>query len=245
MVIPPPWMRAADGAIRGGSGVSLDPAAPQQGLAVPMAGSTPAQRLHHLLGIAMLPPGSMAAPPAPSDCWIRGSDCTAIYEPVDPRALRATIMWRQWAAAAPGHVTAPAVWEVIVSAQTALLQSNPTLGVVSTIGDAGELWWGQWQPEGLVFSPTPAPAAAHGVLVRTGSERSILLLAHPGDQQRIDLETRAGECRVTCWVFSTPVEKGVLLRSRVLAAVGPATGDTLWAGSVAAAFAASPPVLST
>jgi hypothetical protein len=36
-----------------------------------------------------------------------------------------------------------------------------------------------------------------------------------------------------------------LLRSRVLAAIGPAADATGWAGDLAAAFAASPPFLTT
>jgi len=37
----------------------------------------------------------------------------------------------------------------------------------------------------------------------------------------------------------------VLLRSRVLAAVGPTVAATQWAGDMASAFAASPPLLTT
>jgi hypothetical protein len=72
-----------------------------------------------------------------------------------------------------------------------------------------------------------------------------LVLAHPAEQQRVEAVSAADTCRVTCALFSLPVEKGVLLRSRVLAAIGPVTGDTAWAAAVAASFAASPPVLST
>jgi hypothetical protein len=50
---------------------------------------------------------------------------------------------------------------------------------------------------------------------------------------------------VECWLFSTALEKGVLLRSRVLAAIGPAADATLWAADLAASFAASPPMLTT
>jgi len=249
--MPPLWTLFQRRATCGESGVSLDLGAPGSGLEVPVDGGRLAVPAHHLLGIDLRLAGQAPASSGPSEQWVRGSDCTAIYEPSDKRALRATVMWRQWPTPTTGHPSRLAVWEVVVSAQTALLQSDPTLAVVSQIARAGEVVWGRWQPGGLAFStaPTPVPAsalaAAAGLLVRTGAERSVLVLAHPAEQQLVEAVSAADTCRVTCGLFSQPIEKGVLLRSRVLAAIGPVTGDTAWAAEVAASFAASPPVLST
>jgi hypothetical protein len=253
--MPPLWTLFKHRATCGDSGVSLDLEAPRQGLAVPVDESQKAAPAHHLLGIDLRLAGQAPASSGPSEQWVRGSDCTAIYEPRDERALRATVMWRQWPAPTTGQRLSLAVWEVVVSAQTALLQSDPTLGVVSQIARAGEVVSGRWLSGGMAFSqaPTPVPASASasasaavaGLLVRTGAGRSVLVLAHPAEEQRLEVVSAADTCRVTCALFSLPVEKGVLLRSRVLAAIGPVTGDTAWAAEVAASFAASPPVLST
>jgi len=243
--MPPLWTLFRRRATCGESGVSLDLGAPSQGLAVPVNGGALVAPAHHLLGIDLRLAGQAPAALGPSEQWVRGSDCTAIYEPSDERALRATVMWRQWPARNTGQPSKPTVWEVVVSAQTALLQSDPTLGVVSQIARAGEMVWGRWLPGGMAFSPAPASAAAAGLLVRTDADRSVFVLAHPAEEQRLEAVSAADTCRVTCALFSLPVEKGVLLRSRVLAAIGPVTGDTAWAAQVAASFAASPPVLST
>ncbi|MFM8377790.1 MAG: hypothetical protein ACKOB1_00535, partial [Planctomycetia bacterium] len=66
----------------------------------------------------------------------------------------------------------------------------------------------------------------------------------PDDRRRISWTERGGRASIVCWLFSSAVEKGVLLRSRVRAAIGPADGDTAWAEAIADAFAGSPPVLS-
>ena len=49
---------------------------------------------------------------------------------------------------------------------------------------------------------------------------------------------------VACWLFSTVIEKGVLMSGRVLAAIGSATRDEAWADELCDAFAAAPPPLT-
>ena len=73
----------------------------------------------------------------------------------------------------------------------------------------------------------------------------MLVAAHPGDARRMTVRRDGKRVVVECWLFSTELEKGVLLRSRVLAAVGPTADATRWAGDLAATFAASPPMLTT
>jgi hypothetical protein len=71
----------------------------------------------------------------------------------------------------------------------------------------------------------------------------VLVAVHPADVRRILVASAAGRVRVTCWLFTAAIEKGVLLKSRVLAAVGPAA-DTAWADALVVDLAASPPPLS-
>jgi hypothetical protein len=183
----------------------------------------------------------------PADEWLRGCDAVAIYEPDDPRRLRATAMWRI-AAAAPG---ASGAWELVVSAQTSLLESDASLTVTSEVhGD--ELLAAEWPAggAGLAWRPVTGrrgPAATTGCLLvrRRDDATSVLVAVHPGDARGLAASSAGGRVRIACALFRSQVEKGVLLRGRVLAAIGPAAGDEAWAAAVATAFAASPPVLET
>lgn len=203
----------------------------------------------HLLGVGVAgSDGTAGESGGPlTDHWLRGSDLTAIYEPADPRQLRATAMWR-----IRGTQPDVACWEVVVSAQTSLLESDASLAVISDI-EADELLWSaphesspHWQS---VAAHTPLPEEAASLLIRRGSVNgaatSVLIASHPADRRRIALRRSKGRVRIECWLFPSVVEKGVLLRSRVLAAIGPRLADEAWADQAATAFAASPPPLTT
>lgn len=207
----------------------LDLDAPAAGLAVPGADGG----FDHLLGVDLRAPSA-----APADHWIRGADLTAVYEPDDPRRLRATAMWRVH----PGPLAA---WELVVSAQTALLHAAAALAVVSEFG-ADDAWWASpavpgWRP---LRRAGQLPAEAAFVLARRGATGTVVAV-HPQDERRIALTLAAGRARVEGEVFASAIEKGVILRSRALAAVGPAAGAEEWAAELCTTFAASPPFLDT
>jgi hypothetical protein len=178
-----------------------------------------------------------------TDHWVRGDDVTAVYESADSRHLRTTAMWRMH----PSHGGAR-IWELIASAQTSLLQSDSVLAVVSET-EATDIQWGTSADEGVQWYAEPSSEATC-VLLRGGEAAgsagtSVLVAAHPGDARPLTIRRKGTRVVVECWLFSTALEKGVLLRSRVLAAVGPATDAARWAGDLAATFAASPPMLTT
>lgn len=187
----------------------------------------------HLLGL------DLRANCLAADHWIRGGDVVAVYEPDDPRRVRATALWRRWPA------LDAAAWELVVSATTAREQSDASLAVVSDVA-AQEIVWGglddgrlQWQ------AATPASVAC--VLLRqTGGAGagSILIAGHPADARQMLARQVDGRFHVECWLFSAAAEKGVLFRGRVLAAIGPTTDDTLWARRLWDEFSASPPMLT-
>jgi len=204
-----------------------------------------------LAGQGVSPPSSLLGLDLRSDCrltdhWVRGSDVTAVYETahesVNARHLRTTAMWRL-------HPSdgATRAWELIASAQTSLLQSDAVLAVVSEI-EATDVLWGTCQ-NGVHWHNDPSPKATCVLLGRGGAtdsdSTSVLVAAHPGDARRLTVRRDGTRVVVECWLFSTELEKGVLLRSRVLAAVGPTAAATQWAGDMASAFAASPPLLTT
>ena len=178
-----------------------------------------------------------------TDHWVRGNDVTAVYETADARHLRTTAMWRLHESDA-----ATQAWELIASAQTSLLQSDSVLAVVSEI-DATDILWGTYTNGALHWHTDPSPEATCVLLGRGGAtdsdSTSVLVAAHPGDARRMTVRGDGKRIVVECWLFSTELEKGVLLRSRVLAAIGPAADATRWAGDLTAKFAASPPMLTT
>lgn len=225
-----PWSLAAGVAtVRAGSTEArLDVAVPAAGLLI--HGAAGADRL---LGLDL-----RSAAGVPADHWVRGADLTAVYEPADARRLRATAMWRV-------HPAAVAAWELVVSAQTALLNAEAALAVISEVAGDDVRWTpaaaGGWTPLG---EPRRLPAEAAAVLVRRDSS-AVVVAVHPQDPRRIEVAVAAGRSRVECGIFRTAIEKGVILRSRVLAAVGPAAGADRWAAELCTAFAASPPFLDT
>jgi hypothetical protein len=219
------WTLAGGRAEDRDRGVVLDLSAPATGLVTP-AGD-------RLLGFDV----GVGRPPL--DAWVRGDDVTAVWEPGDDRGLRATGLWRS-CGADNGVVS----WELVASATTRLLHADATLAVTSEVA-ATELLSAAWR-SGMPSSFRPGTPTDHGlVLLRRGDGSSILLMLHPTDDQTVTVAVEHGRARVGCWLFPTGVEKGVLLRSRVIAAVGPTADDIAWGARLAARFASSPPVLST
>jgi len=178
-----------------------------------------------------------------ADHWLRGDDVTAVYESADARHLRTTAMWRLYPS--DGGTRA---WELIASAQTSLLQSDSVLAVVSEI-DASDILWGTCRDGAVQWQSDPSPEATCVLLTHSSTPgslpTSVLVAAHPDDARRVSAVKHGRRTSVECWLFSTALEKGVLLRSRVLAAIGPTATATQWAGDLASAFAASPPLLTT
>jgi hypothetical protein len=218
----------------GGLEVSLDLARPAAGLTI--SAEKQPKSIDHLLGL------DLAAACPPSDHWLRGTDVTAVYEPADRRQLRATAMWRQHACDAT-----IAAWELIASAQTSLLDSDPAVSVVADIA-ADEVRWLAAASRSAGWSTlTPAatlPAQATAVLAMRSTGSAVLLAPHPDDAPRLNANWEQGRLRLAWGLFTRHLEKGVLLRSRVIAACGPAS-DTTWAERLLADFHAAPPPLST
>lgn len=225
-----PWPETGWYTTPAGHRVRLDPAHPLNGLDAEHAG-------HHdrLLAVDL---GMDVPSAAVVDRWCRGRDLTVVVEPDDARLLRATVMWR--CGNEPDGIDS---WEAVVSAQTSLLDSDATLSVVSECAAAAEVMVGG----GAGWTRTTGgalPASATAVLVRRPAT-SVLVAVHPADARHVDVAVRDSVARIGCVLFAAAIEKGVLLRGRVLAAVGPRRGDEGWAARLLSAFAAAPPPLTT
>lgn len=222
---------AAAGGARGApGGVRFDLSAPSSGLVTADGDG--------LLGI------DFGVERSPRDAWARGDDLIAVWESGDDRDLVTTGLWRRHVGQGLAEIRDVAAFVIVASATTRLLQADATLAVTHSIA-ADDVLSGRWDgdragPLGSAVDPR------HGIhLLRRTGGRSVLVAIHPSDHQATTIERGGGRVRVACWLFPAGVEKGVLLRSRVLAAIGPAEGDLEWAGRLAARFAALPPELST
>lgn len=212
-------------------GVHVDLAHPRDGLST--------GRGDRLLGLDLDPDRSGGRRP-PLDAWVRCDDLTATWETGGQRGLRATALWRRRDAGADASA-----WELVASATTAKLHADSTLAVVSDVA-ATTVLSSAWHDGRPTTFDAGADRPGRGLLlVRRGDGTSCLVMLHPLEHQTVTVDLAAGRARIACWLFASGVEKGVLLRSRVLAAVGPAEGDLVWAGKLAAAFAALPPELAT
>jgi hypothetical protein len=194
----------------------------------------------------------------PADVWLRGPDITAVYEPADDRRLRATAMWRLHPRPAGlGAGTTVRGCELIISAQTSVLESDSTIPVLADLVDGERLWGRPQGRDGMHWiaaaTQTTQPPHATAVLVRR-RDSSVVVAVHPADVRAVACSAhgsadRPGRCRITAWLFTglteKSIEKGVLLRGRVCAVRGPATSDAAWATAVIGAFNASPPPLTT
>lgn len=223
---------------RGAGTATLDLDAPARGIRLAGgAGHEPAV----LLGL------DLGGRPQLADHWLRGGDVTAVYESDDDRRLRTLAMWRLQPSGAGTQA-----WVLVLSAQTSLLETMAEVGVVSRVhGDLVLHAAGGEGRRDFVAGATGGTTAA--VLVRLPAEevsrrdgqRSLLVAVHPEDRGQLTTALSAGLVDIGCRLFPTPLEKGVLLRSRMLAAVGPTANDVAWASELSAEFAASPPLLST
>ncbi|NBV44407.1 MAG: hypothetical protein EBR86_01900 [Planctomycetia bacterium] len=227
----PTWRNADQGftCSRQGVTVTLDPDHPEAGIQI----TTPSSS-DRLLGL------DIDAVTRATDHWVRGDDLTAVYDPADARRLRATAMWRCLDGALD---TGPAAaWMLVASAQTALLDSQPQVEVVTRV-TAGTIHWGGGPPAGT-WQPDPFPGA-RAVLLGSPGGRSTLVAVHPDDLRGFTASAADGRITVRCGLFGDHLEKGVLLRGRVLAAVGPAADAAAWGSRLLARFTAAPPPLTT
>lgn len=237
--VPPRWQLTGMEAVDPLSGARISLASPTHGL---IAGEEDAGGELQLLGLE-LPAGC-----GPLDAWARGNDLTAIFEPADDRGLRITAMWR--VGSDDGRSSGVRSWQLILSAQTARQSTVAELTVVFRV--PGPVAFGAWNQghidwNGSANRPTCLRVCRDG----SGTTATSLVVAiHPDDagvlQETLDA---SGMTQIRCRLFPRDLEKGVLLRSRVMVAVASgeagAPTESGWDEAVVQQFATSEPILSS
>ena len=185
--------------------------------------------------------------------YLRGTDLIATYVHAQRHDVRAQVYWRgiEPSAESPGSGV-----ELIVSAQTGLLESHPAIVVQSCIPALEILQPLRGEPRRL----ESVQGSAHDTenefstlrpgmfLCRLpGSSWSYLEMVHPSDDGGAQLSTEAGANSMTTRfrLFTEPMEKGVIRRARIRGVFLPRAGDRDAAAQCYEQFSAEVPPLTT
>jgi hypothetical protein len=174
------------------------------------------------LGIAIDGAGTL------SDLYQRGGDLIARYGQTSDRPFAVVAYWRAGWTGAGDH---PYV-DLIVSVETNLLDSQPRLEAQTSLA--------------IPASEVACNGTSHCCRARLPhSAVSYIEIAHPDDSLTPSLAHHGGEVRLTTRLFGLPLEKGVILRSRLRGLFVPQADDKAQADAAVAEFAAAPPPLTT
>jgi hypothetical protein len=204
------------------------------------------------IGLAQFRPLCVVIPPAESrdapepvsplpaadvDFYIRGGDLIATYFNRPARAMRTQIYWRTATHRSAGAIAA---LELVVSVQTNLLDSCPRITARSAI-PASEVLQLADPDRGTFGSANSRQLSAPCYLFRLANGKySYVQIVHPGDAQQSDLQSQAeggaGCVELRHELFSPKLEKGVILRARVLGLLVDRAGDEAAAAGHYAAF---------
>ena len=221
-------------------------------LAIPSAGlhdiridGTPIGE-EQLLGVEITPPlGQHRADRV--EHFLRGGDLAATYvdQPQPEGARRFT--------GAAEKTQAIASFELLVSVQTNLLLSRPQLAAHSIV--AAESVWrlddlkrGAFVEITVESQDSNVASDSSGWLFRLNSELSYAQLVHPADSHATRCQRRRGESpryELRHELFAERLEKGVILRARVLGVLLERVNDLAAAAQHFADFLAADPPLTT
>jgi hypothetical protein len=150
------------------------------------------------------------------ETYVRGDDLVATYPQSDARPFRLQLYWRRIAAG---------IVELQASINTSLLDTQPAIDVVTTAGDGV---WSEFAPGRFLLK------ASDGAI-------GLFQAPHPADES----SSRTTGARLVHHLFDRPLEKGVILRSRVRSAILASDGMEQAAEATYREFAASRPPLTT
>jgi hypothetical protein len=215
-------------------GATIDLAQPARGLAVSVSDIPPNQFALQTLGIEIGDEKTLSH--ARLDAYVRGPDLVATYDESPPAQLRTQSYWRIVAPAEFAADDASAVvaaFDLILSVNTSLLDNNPqsrvsskiaaTTAVFELVADAASKL--TFQEVDLARSRSTAgrinrTSGTGCFLARFGSnELSFVQMVHPVDFGGAILDVHQQSLAISHQLFQQRLEKGVILRARVRAAV--------------------------
>jgi hypothetical protein len=194
----------------------------------------------HVLSVSV--PSIASEPDALVDSYVRGGDLVATYRQTASWPFRVQFYWR---AGSHSAQDAYAAIELVASLQTDLLDSRPEL-VVSSRLQATEIF--QWFPSEQTFhtvslasgsASSAAPCNLPGcVLLRLADcELSYVEMVHPldfgssqlvlGGRTGLQNSARGADVRIEHTLCTHWLEKGVILRARVLGVFLPRHNDQM------------------
>jgi len=206
---------------------AVDLARPDRGLFDLRYGIDVAGSFSACLGIATL--RGAGDDVAQAETYVRGDDLVATYLQNAGRPFRLQSYWRSLDAGSLAEVAGAAVVELQASINTSLLDTQPTVDVTTTANGGV---WRELASQQFLFRPHHA-------------DWSYWEAAHPSDQSACRLTENECGLHLTHTLFDRPLEKGVILRSRVRGAFLPRATDEAAAAAFFDAFAKSEPPLTT
>lgn len=184
----------------------------------------------------------------PLEVYVRQQDLIATYAPSEGRNVQTQIYWRA------GQRDSVATVELILSAQTHLLDSRPSLVALSTL-PAGAVFYladGAERLEELAFDFqsrrdfSPSECVPLLLFRPHGAAYSYAEMVQPSDFAGASLELRGEELlRYSHPLFAERLEKGVIRRVRLCGALLPRDGDLERALQLYQHFIAEPLPLTT
>jgi hypothetical protein len=202
----------------------------------------------HVFRVELPPPPHPSRDESP-ECYVRGQDLVCTYPQHDQRKIRGQVYWRalEW-----GPDRAPCL-DLIVSVQTSLLDSDPTLNLRSNL-PAPEVLRVKNVEQAVTEDITPK--SNDQIITLRGSIPACWLfrlragnfsyaeMVHPSDFVSSCFQETALEIEHSTQLFRGPLEKGVILRSRLRGVILPRSNDVAAAIACYQEFAASEPPLT-
>lgn len=167
-----------------------------------------------------------AIPGALVDLYHRGPDLIARYAQTADRPFAVLAYWRAALTGAYPYV------DLIVSVETSLLDSHPQLDVQTSLALTSH----------DVQRSDKRPCC---VARFTAAGVSYVEIRHPDDALSSVVTNNDGQARLTTHLFGQPLEKGVILRSRLRGVFLPRHDEEALADAALAEFVAAPPPLTT
>lgn len=185
------------------------------------------------------------------DCYERCDDLVATYAQTAQRVFRTQIYWRPAERSGVGTAI-----ELVASVQTSLLDSRPVLTTGSRLRASAV--FRLTSADEVAFEPVSLQAEAPlrfdnrqpGCFVaRIDEQLSYAEMVHPLDAREtsvaITAQSDGPRLELRHRLFARPLEKGVILRSRVLGLLLPRQDDLQVAARQYQVFAAAEPPLTT